>query len=1221
VNKLTEALQVESIERFTNKVHHGHVLDLLRGIPDDTISLIITSPPYWGLRSYGEEAKAIWDGDPTCQHDWQSRPYYKDSPIRNESLVGREEAPEAGGPERWQTNDFCRNCGAWKGQLGLEPNVDMFVQHLMQVFRELKRVLKPTGSFYLNIGDTYASSMGDHGDETAGFSKEAMVTSKPPKPKETGRLLIPSRVAIAMTEDGWHCMDEIIWRKPNHMPTSVKSRLANSWEPIFRFVKNNKTMLWRIMRTHSQYKSGEWLNKRPLTPHREWLLKEDWETENTLLGREVLKKGTWVGKKPPKELQAGSRANWLGFSYYYELDSIREPHSSLNKLPQRFNIRVRDAKEGRLEGKWGDKVHATQAEVSSYNEKEYSGKMSEQAEQLNSPRARQARPGYDAQSKFYAEGGKNPADVVEDKVSLADKKPGDIIELDGVKYIVGWHHDTARRDLKVHGDHRDYGHEMDDTTGLRLFRLDGKDPGDVTESKYSEEQEHIVGGAWKRAGTPRTTHELGKNPSDVMEHRDKDDERYALDHLSRPPEPEINPERAFSEHGKNPGDVAEYEGKFSDESKGYLEGKRTSVGAEWKAALPHGYHPLGRAPQDTVDTTKGENVPGQTVQHGLRFEGHQGDWSHEQGKNPGDVVTTRKIKGDALVDGGWHGESAVNQKHTGYYRPDGTPLVDFDKGKNPGDVVYDDTGRSPGSNLGEKGQANDQKQQWRPESRLFRKDGKVPDDTVQEFEDLAGKTTERQRLIADKLGFPHQGGQSGTDRGFATAGLYDPTRTSFYHEKGKNPSDVVESDSKYVGTELEHNYVGTGRNPRIQEMKEAGMVRSERSTALGADPEGKNPGDVIQGDAEPLKEDQRRAANSMIHHGESSRSFHWHPKDALADGREPYDRTSIEDVMSSGEEATTHFNRKYALSETYFDDISSEEQAYWFGFLWGDGSTDETRLRVGLSEVDKDHLEKLKQCLGSEHPLRYDEVRKAYFLEIRSVRLAESLRKAGFRQGLPSMPEALKRHFVRGLFDADGNVTEKDGEYALSITNEDSALLYWAGTFLSEAIQCEPRTIQSDHNVFRVRFNGTDQLRGIREIFYRSSTVWLNRKRASFPTGHPRWSQPELPTDFWTITTQPFKDAHFAVFPLGICWNPILSSCPPDGIVLDPFGGSGTVAEAVELLNIFGKKPDRKQMKELRELMSRGQKPLHKAANRKWILFEKVSDYVAIAEKRLRPYR
>src|SRR5207237_7563863 len=137
-----------------------------------------------------------------------------------------------------------RLCGAWKGQLGLEPTVDLYVEHLMQVLRELKRVLKPTGSIYLNIGDTYASSMGDHGEETAGFSKESMVTNKPSRPNfpKMGRLLIPARVALKMQEEGWMCIDEIIWRKPNHMPTSVKSRLANSWETNYSSQKNSKTM-------------------------------------------------------------------------------------------------------------------------------------------------------------------------------------------------------------------------------------------------------------------------------------------------------------------------------------------------------------------------------------------------------------------------------------------------------------------------------------------------------------------------------------------------------------------------------------------------------------------------------------------------------------------------------------------------------------------------------------------------------------------------------------------------------------------------------------------------------------------------------------------------------------------------------------------------------------------------------------------------------------------
>ena len=100
-------------------------------------------------------------------------------------------------------------------------------------------------------------------------------------------------------------------------------------------------------------------------------------------------------------------------------------------------------------------------------------------------------------------------------------------------------------------------------------------------------------------------------------------------------------------------------------------------------------------------------------------------------------------------------------------------------------------------------------------------------------------------------------------------------------------------------------------------------------------------------------------------------------------------------------------------------------------------------------------------------------------------------------------------------------------------------------------------------------------------------------------------------------TTQPFKEAHFATFPLGICWNPILSSAPKDGIVMDIFAGSGTVAEAVELVNIYGKKPTGEQVKQSRSMKTR---PLTPQGSRRWILVEINPKYCQIAQRRLDPY-
>jgi len=146
----------------------------------------------------------------------------------------------------------CLKCGSWKGQLGLEPHPQMYINHLVTIFREVKRVLKDSGSFWLNLGDTYYGSPtgGKPRGKTGNLKKEFdSIQSASHKrgfkpdglwlqPKQ--KMLIPERVAIALQEDGWILRNDIIWYKPNHMPSSVKDRLTSSYEHVFFFVKSRK---------------------------------------------------------------------------------------------------------------------------------------------------------------------------------------------------------------------------------------------------------------------------------------------------------------------------------------------------------------------------------------------------------------------------------------------------------------------------------------------------------------------------------------------------------------------------------------------------------------------------------------------------------------------------------------------------------------------------------------------------------------------------------------------------------------------------------------------------------------------------------------------------------------------------------------------------------------------------------------------------------------------
>jgi DNA modification methylase len=227
-----------------NSIIQGDTLEVLKTFPDDCIDTIITSPPYWGLRDYGEETNIIWDGDKGCEHEWE---------IHNtgaEGYTGRKrwqhgETRETN-PEGWsteiQSSAFCPKCGAWYGQLGLEPTLELYLSHLLQITAELKRVLKPSGIMFWNHGDCYGSHR-DWGWSDIPLKRQLANGGKQQgiKGYEKCMMMQNYRLILKMIdEQGWILRNTLIWNKPNHMPSSVRDRFASSYEPIFMLVKNKK---------------------------------------------------------------------------------------------------------------------------------------------------------------------------------------------------------------------------------------------------------------------------------------------------------------------------------------------------------------------------------------------------------------------------------------------------------------------------------------------------------------------------------------------------------------------------------------------------------------------------------------------------------------------------------------------------------------------------------------------------------------------------------------------------------------------------------------------------------------------------------------------------------------------------------------------------------------------------------------------------------------------
>lgn len=165
------------------QLHHGDALDVARTLPDGLARTIVTSPPYFGLRDYGED-----------------------------------------------------------GQIGAEASVGEYVTRMVKLFRELRRVIAGDGTLWLNLGDSFSSAGGKSGTgvnaRVGNTLKQHDSRTRPASELPSKNLLgVPWRVAFALQDDGWILRSDIIWHKPNPMPESVTDRPTKSHEYLFLFSK------------------------------------------------------------------------------------------------------------------------------------------------------------------------------------------------------------------------------------------------------------------------------------------------------------------------------------------------------------------------------------------------------------------------------------------------------------------------------------------------------------------------------------------------------------------------------------------------------------------------------------------------------------------------------------------------------------------------------------------------------------------------------------------------------------------------------------------------------------------------------------------------------------------------------------------------------------------------------------------------------------------------
>jgi len=191
------------------EVWFGDAFDLVDTLGDKSVDLILTSPPYWGLRTYGlahdEEVLAKWEAE-GC-------------------------VPSRVPPYKWY-----RDAG---GALGREPFPLWYIEHLVEFFSKARRTLVPAGSLWINLGDTYFARWGsirDDGRQGLSGDRERRRTPSGGYLQDKQLLLIPSRFAISMQEAGWILRNDLIWAKRNVIPRPETDRLRLSHEHWFHFV-------------------------------------------------------------------------------------------------------------------------------------------------------------------------------------------------------------------------------------------------------------------------------------------------------------------------------------------------------------------------------------------------------------------------------------------------------------------------------------------------------------------------------------------------------------------------------------------------------------------------------------------------------------------------------------------------------------------------------------------------------------------------------------------------------------------------------------------------------------------------------------------------------------------------------------------------------------------------------------------------------------------------
>lgn len=300
-------IRTEEFQLEVDVFYHDDSLTRLKKLPGESVQCVVTSVPYWGIRDYGVA-----------------------------------------------------------GQLGLEETPELYIRKMVRLFREVRRVLKRSGTLWLNVGDTWWGGKGTSGSENFESRNERFengtAITRPSyavaghrggiRPQDRNHKLIkpkdmvgiPWMLAIALRNDGWFLRQDIIWHKPNPMPESAKDRCTKAHEYIFLLSKSPDPVYWN--HDDLPYDQGVWIKPEP-----------DW--------RWVNKKTRAIVKEEPTNWQAEKtwrRYNaWNGNDYYFNYQAIQEPaswntHPKVSKKKLPFGWDAGEGNHRSMKGRYNNKV-------------------------------------------------------------------------------------------------------------------------------------------------------------------------------------------------------------------------------------------------------------------------------------------------------------------------------------------------------------------------------------------------------------------------------------------------------------------------------------------------------------------------------------------------------------------------------------------------------------------------------------------------------------------------------------------------------------------------------------------------------------------------------------------------------------------------------------------------------------------------------------------------